>query len=97
MTHGCFQHRKTDKLVWEVDTLEQSIDREKIGRFISQERKRLKLTQRELADILEVSDKTISRWETGLGLPDMSLILPLCEALGITANELLSGERYGNE
>ena len=73
--------------------MEQSIDREKIGHFIAQERKRLGLTQRELADILEVSDKTISRWETGLGLPDMSLILPLCEALGISADELLSGKR----
>jgi len=55
------------------------------------------LTQRELAEKLCVSDKAISKWECGKGLPEVSLMLPLCEVLGITVNELLSGERLENE
>ncbi len=55
------------------------------------------LTQRELADRLFVSDKAISKWECGKGLPEVSLMLPLCEVLGITVNELLSGERLEND
>lgn len=51
------------------------------------------LTQRQLADALSISDKTISKWECGKGLPEASLMLPLCEALDITVNDLLSGEK----
>ena len=51
------------------------------------------ITQQELAEGLAVSNKTISKWECGKGLPEVSLMLPLCEVLGITVNELLSGER----
>lgn len=65
----------------------------KIGRFIAECRKEKNVTQRQLADILEISDKTISKWETGKGLPEVDLMLPLCEYLGITVNELLSGEK----
>ena len=64
-----------------------------IGGFIKQERKAKGLTQVELAKILNVSEKTISKWECGNGFPDTSLMLPLCEALGVSANELLSGKR----
>ena len=64
-----------------------------IGSFIKQERKEKGLTQVELAKILNVSEKTISKWECGNGFPDTSLMLPLCEALGVSANELLSGKR----
>ena len=56
-------------------------------------RKEKDLTQRQLAELLHVSDKTVSKWETGKGLPEAQLMLPLCEALGISVNELLSGER----
>ena len=67
----------------------------RIGRFIAERRKALGLTQRQLAEQLSVSDKAISKWETGRGLPEVSLMLPLCAVLGITVNDLLSGERVG--
>ena len=50
-----------------------------------------------VAEKLGVADKTISKWETGRGLPEVSLMMPLCEVLGITVNELLSGESIGGE
>lgn len=65
----------------------------KIGKFIAGERKAKGLTQRQLADVLSISDKTVSKWECGKGLPEVSLMLPLCETLNITVNDLLSGER----
>ena len=69
------------------------MDIEKIGHFISESRKEKKLTQRELADYLRVSDKTVSRWETGKGLPDPSSWLTLGDILGESINELLAGEK----
>lgn len=65
----------------------------KIGRFIAERRKLKNLTQKQFADILYISDKTVSKWECGKGLPEVSLMLPLCNALDITVNELLFGER----
>lgn len=69
------------------------MDQVKIGKFIQEIRKEQSLTQRELAEKLNISDKTISKWETGNGLPDVSLMLPLCELLHISVNELLSGKK----
>lgn len=69
------------------------MDQIKIGRFIAKMRKEESYTQRQLADILGISDKTVSKWETGNGLPDVSLMMPLCDSLHISVNELLSGER----
>ena len=63
------------------------------GKFIAERRKARGLTQRELADILNISDKTVSKWERGGGLPEVSLMLPLCKELGISVNELLSGKK----
>ena len=63
-----------------------------VGKFIKEQRKAKGLTQIELALKLNVSEKTVSKWECGNGFPDTSLILPLCKELGITANELLSGK-----
>ncbi len=68
------------------------MNQQKIGEFIAQKRKEKGLTQMELAEILLISNKTISKWECGNGLPEVSLMLPLCNALGISVNELLSGE-----
>ena len=65
----------------------------KTGKVIAETRKAQGLTQKQLADILEISDKTVSKWECGKGLPEVSLMLPLCSALNITVNDLLSGER----
>lgn len=69
------------------------MDQIKIGTFIAQERRQKGYTQRELAERLGISDKTISKWETGNGFPEISLLLPLCAELEINVNELLSGER----
>ena len=69
------------------------MDQIKTGRFIAEQRKALGMTQRQLAERLSVSDKTVSKWECGNGLPEVSLMLPLCELLSINVNELLSGER----
>lgn len=69
------------------------MDQIKIGKFIAEERKAKKYTQRELADKLSISNETISKWERGNGFPEVSLLLPLCNELEITVNELLSGER----
>ena len=63
------------------------------GCFIAQLRKELGLTQKELAEKLKVTDKAISRWETGKGLPDTSLLKPLAEIFGVSVGELLSGKR----
>lgn len=71
----------------------KSVEQIKIGKFIAEERKAKGLTQRQLADTLSISDKTVSKWECGKGLPEVSLMLPLCETLNITVNDLLSGER----
>ena len=73
------------------------MDQIKIGRFIAELRKEKNLTQRQLADSMNLSDKTISKWECGKGLPEVSLMLPLCEILEITVNELLCGERIEKE
>ena len=64
-----------------------------IGKFIAQERKRKGYTQKQLSEKLGISDKTVSKWERGNGFPEVSLLLPLCNELEITVNELLSGER----
>ena len=69
------------------------MDQIRIGKFIAESRKAKGLTQRQLADTLSISDKTISKWECGKGLPEVSLMLPLCAALDITVNDLLSGEK----
>ena len=69
------------------------MDQIQIGKFIAESRKAKNLTQRQLADALSISDKTISKWECGKGLPEVSLMLPLCAALEITVNDLLSGEK----
>ena len=69
------------------------MDQVKTGQFIKTCRKEKNLTQREVAEKLNISEKTISKWETGNGLPEVGLMLPLCELLEISVNELLSGER----
>ena len=69
------------------------MDQKKTGVFIAKMRKEKGLTQSELAEALLISDKTVSKWETGKGLPEVSLMLPLCEKLGVTVNELLTGAK----
>lgn len=69
----------------------------RIGRYIADKRKALGLTQRQLAERLGMSDKSVSKWERGVCLPDVSVYLPLCEALGISLNEFLAGEDISRE
>ena len=68
------------------------MDQIKIGRFIAETRKSKNLTQKQLAEKLSISDKTVSKWECGKGLPDVTIMLDLCEELQITVNDLLTGE-----
>jgi len=69
------------------------MDQEKIGKFIANLRKDKNLTQFELAEKLGITDKAISKWETGRSMPDISLLKELCTILDISISELLSGER----
>ena len=64
----------------------------KIGKFIAECRKKKNLTQMQLAEKLNITDRAISKWETGKGMPDSSIMLELCNELDISVNELLSGE-----
>ena len=73
------------------------MDQKKIGAFISQCRKEKGLTQAQLAEHFDISNVAVSKWETGKNLPDASIMIVLCELLGITVNELLSGERIDME
>lgn len=68
------------------------MDQIKIGRYIAEKRRKLNLTQAQLAEQLGMSDKSVSKWERGVCLPDVSVYKPLCEALGISLNEFLAGE-----
>lgn len=69
------------------------LDKQKFGAFLAERRKALGLTQRQLAERLFVSNKAVSKWERGISIPDVSLLIPLAEALGVTVTELLEGQR----
>ena len=73
------------------------MDYKKIGAFIATERKSKKLTQAKLAEKIFVSEKTVSKWENGNGIPDTNSLLKLCEVFDVSLNELLSGERGAAE
>lgn len=69
------------------------MNQEKIGKFIAQCRKEKNMTQQDLSEKLGVSSKTVSNWENGRNMPDLSLFKPLCEELDINLNDFLSGEK----
>ena len=73
------------------------MDQIKIGKFIAECRKKANLTQMQLSEKLGITDKAISKWERGIAMPDTSIMLALCEILGISVNELLSGEKINME
>ena len=73
------------------------MDQVKIGRFIAACRKRANLTQMQLAEKLNITDRAVSKWETGKAMPDTAIMLELCHILGISVNELLSGEKIDME
>ena len=68
------------------------MDQIKIGKFIAERRKNAKLTQLQLAEKLDITDRVVSKWETGKAMPDSSIMLELCDVLGISVNDLLCGE-----
>ena len=68
------------------------MDQLKIGRFIALKRKEASLTQMQLAEKLNITDRAVSKWENGKAMPDSSIMLQLCDTLKITVNDLLSGE-----
>lgn len=68
------------------------MDQIKIGKYIAEKRKQLGLTQLQLADKLGMSNKSVSKWERGVCLPDVAVYTKLCDILGITLNEFLAGE-----
>ena len=69
----------------------------KIGKFIAECRKEINLTQTQLAEMLNITDRAVSKWERGKSLPDPSIMLELCAILKITVNDLLSGEKINME
>lgn len=69
------------------------VDKQAFGAFVAERRKAKGYTQKQLAEKLFVSDKAVSKWERGLSLPDVSLLVPLAELLGVTVTELLEGHR----
>ena len=78
------------------------MDQVKIGKFIAERRKQQNLTQMQLSEQLGITNRAISKWETGKAMPDSAIMLELCTLLGITVNDLLSGEivtmdNYNNE
>ena len=68
------------------------MDQVKIGKFIAERRKKANLTQMQLAQKLNITDRAVSKWETGKAMPDTSIMLELCEVLDISVNDLLCGE-----
>ena len=73
------------------------MDQVKIGKFIAECRKKVNLTQMQLAEKLNITDRAVSKWETGKAMPDTAIMLELCDILGISVNELLSGEKIDME
>ena len=68
------------------------MDQIKIGKFIAERRKNANMTQMQLAEKLGITDRAVSKWETGKAMPDSSIMVELCDILGITVNDLLCGE-----
>ena len=86
--------RERSKLVYACGIREvQHMDAKKLGLFIAQLRKENNLTQAELAQKLQVTDKAVSKWERGVGLPDINTIEPLASALGVSVLEVMKAER----
>ena len=73
------------------------MDQVKVGKFIAESRKKKNLTQAQLAERLNITDRAISKWETGKGMPDSSIMLDLCKELNIGVTELLCGEEINME
>jgi transcriptional regulator with XRE-family HTH domain len=76
---------------------EMLMDQIKVGKFIAACRKKQGLTQLQLAEKMNITDRAVSKWETGKTMPDSAIMLELCDVLGITVNDLLNGEHISSE
>lgn len=93
---GYMQVNKMEKDIMEkrnADSERFEIDKEAFGKFLAEQRKAIGYTQKELAGKLFISDKAVSKWERGLSMPDITLLLPLSNILGVSVTELLEGKR----
>lgn len=70
-----------------------TMDENRIGQFIAQMRKENNMTQKDLANLLHITDKAVSKWERGLSCPDITLLTPIADILGVTTGELLNGKK----
>ena len=86
---SCYKYSNDSKIITER---RDSVNQEKIGKFIAECRKKQKLTQEQLAERLGVTDRAVSNWENGKNMPDLSMFKLLCDELNISINELMSGE-----
>lgn len=73
------------------------MDAQKLGQFIAERRKELGMTQKQLSEKLHVTDKAVSRWERGQGLPDVNSFAPLAEALELSISEIMNAEKSNGE
>ncbi len=73
------------------------MDAKKTGKFICENRKKHGLSQKELADRLNISDKAVSKWERGISFPDISMLIPISEVLEISLYDILTGGEYGEQ
>ena len=73
------------------------MDAKKTGEFICESRKKLGMSQRELANKLNITDKAVSKWERGLSFPDISMLIPISEALGISLYDILTGGKNNEQ
>ena len=89
-TNGMFTYSKLSDMIRVKGG--EVMDLGKIGKFIASQRKKVNLTQAELAEKLHITDRAVSKWETGRSMPDSSIMLELCQVLKISVNDLLSGE-----
>jgi len=88
---------KTRTLFYDLLRGEKNMNQVEIGKLIAECRKSKKMTQVELAKQLGVTDKSVSKWENGICLPDVSLFKPICDILGITLNEFFAGKKLSDD
>ena len=95
--HFLFKYEYDRKRTGEQSYLERTMEKEKIGKYIRKKRIEKGMTQQRLAEKIQVTEKAVSRWETGRGVPDISLLEPLAEELHVSVTELLNGEEQVQE
>lgn len=93
VNHVCFRYNKTTIKRAGRHRKRIIMDENRIGQFIAQMRKENNMTQKDLANLLHITDKAVSKWERGLSCPDIALLTPIADILGVTTGELLNGKK----